>query len=141
MVPNPCGEPTTRAPSSPPLSTLAPESRHQQYVLHGNYCLDMTACYVQPSNRLVESEPGSDLLCFINTAQTLLVEGWPFNYVVGSAEIDLDIVFSRSSAPIQPATVFQWTTNLLQPFDVLGVPERLGLMLSASLYIAVWHCS
>lgn len=77
---------------------------------------------------------------FLLRQREFVSDGWPIETIFGSNVIDLDAVFGTQNLRTQPATVSQWVGITLQPFDVLGVPERLGLTLLASLVMRVrWH--
>lgn len=57
--------------------------------------------------------------------------------VLGPEEVDLDTVFGDNSIGTQVTTVSQWVASIVLPFDDLGVPERLGLMLLIGRLIRV----
>ncbi|KAK4551250.1 hypothetical protein LTR86_011271 [Recurvomyces mirabilis] len=48
--------------------------------------------------------------------------------VLGSADIDLDIVLSDSLLEVPPVKVAQWVALEAKSFDSLGFPERLGFI-------------
>lgn len=84
---------------------------------------------------------------FISRQRVLIHDGWPMETVFGPNVVEIDAVFGYVEHKMAPASVSQWLVYLAQPFDVLGVPERLGLMLLGSLFLRVsitvspsWHC-
>lgn len=66
---------------------------------------------------------------YIRSRRILISQGWPAEMVLGPEEVDLDAVFGDNSIGTQVTTVSQWVASIVLPYDDLGVPERLGLML------------
>ena len=82
-----------------------------------------------PLNTIDDPRSSDGTAQFISRQRRCLLEGWPVDTVFGTTEIDLDSVFTVQDFQTQPATVSQWVASFLRASDVLGVPERLGLML------------
>lgn len=78
---------------------------------------------------------------FIRRQQTLLSQGWPSHVVFGTNEVDLDAVFVSGWSCAEPATVSQWIALVVKSFDLLGVPEKLGLMFILGRFLAVCRTS
>jgi len=71
--------------------------------------------------------------------QSLITDGWPIDMVLGPREVDLDAVFGDLDCARPNNTVSRWVAEVVLPFDDLGVPERLGLMLLFCRFIRVRH--
>lgn len=98
---------------------------------------DMQDHLLQPLNEFGDRLFWDDTTDFISSQRRCLFDGWPAATVFGSAETDLESVFGVHKFPTPPSTAVRWVANLLQPFDELGVPERLGLMLLFGHFIRV----
>jgi hypothetical protein len=93
---------------------------------------------LEPSNDQYDLSAWDGVTEFISRQRNCLAEGWTESVVFGTAEVDLDSIFTSKGSDPSPANVSGWVANLLQPFDDLGVPERLGLMLLLGRLLTVY---
>jgi len=84
---------------------------------------------LQPLNEAEDSSFSKSWSGFCRRQQHLLSLGWPSDMVLGPYEVELDAVFSERGSSTAATTVSQWVASTILPFEDLGVPEKLGLML------------
>jgi hypothetical protein len=76
-------------------------------------------------------------LNFIAHLRELLAIGWPSGTVLGPAQTDADWLFTQSVMDTALPTLYQWISQVISTFEVLGVPEKLGLMILYNRYFKV----
>ncbi|KAK3669245.1 hypothetical protein LTR78_010880 [Recurvomyces mirabilis] len=77
------------------------------------------------------------LVEFAQRQRLLIDQGWPSDMLLGSADIDLDVVLSDSPLEVSPVQVAQWVAVETKSFDSLGFPERLGFIFLITRFLKV----
>lgn len=78
-------------------------------------------------------------ICYIAHLRGLSGAGWHHNTILGSARVDVDLIFSNCVAADTLTTMYQWIAQIISSFEVLSVPEKLGLMVLYGRYLKVCH--
>lgn len=75
---------------------------------------------------------------FISWQRQLIAKGCPIDCVLGSDVVNVSRVFCCQPAiDTAPGNIPQWTSQLADSFDTLGVPEGVGLMFLGGLLLRV----
>lgn len=73
----------------------------------------------------------------IASLQSLLAIGWAEDELLGPVKVDSDWLFVSHSGETVPRTMSRWISEIISTFEVLGVPEKLGLMVLYCRYFRV----
>jgi hypothetical protein len=86
---------------------------------------------------LDESTSNRSVREYIASLQSLLAIGWAKDEVLGPVKVDSDWLFVSHSGETVPRTMSRWISEIISTFEVLGVPEKLGLLLLYCRYFRV----
>lgn len=90
-----------------------------------------------PIATLGESTPNRSVQECIASLQSLLAIGWAEDELLGPVKVDSDWLFVSHSGETVPRTMSRWISEIISTFEVLGVPEKLGLMVLYCRYFRV----
>lgn len=102
---------------------------------------------VQPAHlRTPQNLVDSNFWCqsamdYIACLRRLLTNRWPENVVLGPTRTDVDWLFIYTVQETPFLAMSQWIAQVISTFEVLGVPEKLGLMVLYTRYFKVRYPS
>lgn len=79
---------------------------------------------------------------FIRAKRDLIKEGWPIEQVLGSEELDINLLSPKGASEIQNPhlsnlTVGQWAGNIFERIKDIKPPEKLAMTLLGVLFLRV----
>jgi hypothetical protein len=89
------------------------------------------------SKKMYKSPPSRYGLDYIACLRELLATGWSDDTVLGPVQTDADWLFTHPGMDAVPTTLYAWIARFICTFEVLGVPEKLGLMILYGRYFKV----
>jgi hypothetical protein len=90
-----------------------------------------------PWNMVYASYSSEYGLNYIAHLRELLAIGWSSDTVLGPAQTDADWLFTQPVMDTALPTLYEWISQVISSFEVLGVPEKLGLMILYNRYFKV----
>lgn len=116
-------------------------ARSSTFYSIGSQCLGCTSlpsAHIRTPRNAVDASPSSRFVRdYIACLRNLLAKGWPEDIVLGPTRIDTDRLFMDSVPETVLLALSQWVAHVISTFEVLGVPEKLGLMVLYCRYFKV----
>lgn len=97
---------------------------------------------LQPLNDVDDHAPIAGTTAFIRAKRELIKEGWPIEQVLGSEELDINLLSPKGASEIQNPhlsnlTVGQWVGNIFERIKDIKTPEKLAMTLLGVLFLRV----
>ena len=97
---------------------------------------------LQPLNDVDDHTPTAGTTAFIRAKRELIKEGWPIEQVLGSEELDTNLLSPKGASEIQNPhlsnlTVGQWVGNIFERIKDIKTPEKLAMTLLGVLFLRV----
>ncbi|OCK97805.1 uncharacterized protein K441DRAFT_675178 [Cenococcum geophilum 1.58] len=95
---------------------------------------------LQPLNDVNDHAPTTGTTAFIRAKRELIKEGWPIEQVLGSEELDINLLSPKGASEIQNPhlsnlTVGQWAGNIFEGIKDIKTPEKLAMTLLGVLFL------
>jgi hypothetical protein len=94
--------------------------------------------HLRASRKAVDTSLSSpSVRSYIVCLRKLLIVGWHEDFILGPTRIDVNWLFVDRVPETALLTMSQWIAQIISTFEVLGVPEKLGLTVLYNRYFRV----